>query len=375
MLPRFDLAARLLAHNRLRLLIASASVAMGVVIIFVELGLLLGMLDAQALIANFIRGDLLIMNITRVSLHRWDKIERVRLEQAAAVPGVARVTPVYEDHVGLRDPDDKRVRRIILYAFPPEDIPFALPNAAAVSHALKISHGFLYDRLSRPIFGKFQPGDDIQIDTLPLRVGGYVDIGADIVNDGNIVMSEGDWLARNPLAKPIMGVIHLRPGVSLEKERQVILASVPPDVVVLTPAETAWRETMYTLRSAPVGLLFAIGMLAGLVIGTINCYQVLYNEVSDRLPQYATLKAMGFANRFLQRVILGQAVLLAVTGFASGVALSWLVDRYIAAHSMLPVHISLSSSLVVGVLTLLMCVIAGAIAVKRAVVADPAALY
>src|SRR5205814_941707 len=49
MLPRFDLAVRLLTHNRLRLLIASASVAMGVVIIFVELGLLLGMLEAQSL--------------------------------------------------------------------------------------------------------------------------------------------------------------------------------------------------------------------------------------------------------------------------------------------------------------------------------------
>jgi putative ABC transport system permease protein len=285
------------------------------------------------------------------------------------------VTPIYEDHVGLQNPDDKRVRRIILYAFPPEDIPFALKNPAAVSHALKISHGFLYDRLSRPIFGKFRAGDDIKIDTVPLRVGGYVDIGADIVNDGNILMSEGDWRAHDPRAKPIMGVVHLKPGASVEKERQAILASLPPDIVVLTPAETAWRESMYTLRSAPVGLLFAIGMLAGLVIGIINCYQVLYNEVSDRLPQYATLKAMGFANTFLHRVILGQAVALAVTGFVSGAAFSFFADRYIAAHSMLPVHISPASSLVVGVLTLLMCVVAGSIAVKRATVADPAALY
>jgi putative ABC transport system permease protein len=375
MLPRFDLAIRLLAHNRLRLLIASASVAMGVVIIFVELGLLLGMLESQALIANLVRGDLLVMNIARVSLHRWDKVDPVRLDQAAAVPGVARVTPIYEDHVGLRDPDDKRVRRIILYAFPPEDIPFALANPAAVSHALKISHGFLYDRLSRPIFGKFEPGDDIQIDTVPLRVGGYVDIGADIVNDGNILMSEGDWRAHAPTAKPIMGVIHLRPGLSVETERQAILASLPPDVVVLTPGETAWRESMYTLRSAPVGLLFVIGMLAGLVIGMINCYQVLYNEVSDRLPQYATLKAMGFATKFLHRIILGQAIVLAITGFASGAAFSWFADRYIAAHSMLPVHISATSSVVVGALTLFMCIVAGSIAVKRVSVADPAALY
>lgn len=375
MLPRFDLAVRLLAHNRLRLLIASASVSVGVVIIFVELGLLLGMLQAQSLIANLVRGDLLIMNMERISLHRWDKIDPVRLDEAAAVPGVARVTPVYEDHVGLRDPDDKRVRRIIVYAFPPEDIPFALDDPAAISHALKISHGFLYDRLSRPIFGQFRPGDDIQIDTVPLRVSGTTGIGADIVNDGNIVMSEGDWRAHDPRAKPIMGVVHLRPGAVLKQVRQAILATLPPDVVLLTPREAAWRESVYTLRSAPVGLLFLIGMLAGLVIGVINCYQVLYNEVSDRLRQYATLKAMGFANSFLHRVILGQAIVLAFTGFVVGAGLSFLADRYIAAHSMLPVHISVPSSVIVAALTLIMCVVAGSIAVKRAAAADPAALY
>lgn len=375
MWPRVLLALRLLLHHRVRLLIASASVAMGVVILFVEFGLLSGMLDAQSRIAHIVRGDLIIMNIARINLHRWDKIDAVRLQQAAAVPGVARVTPVYEDHVGLRDPEDKRVRRIILYAFPPNDIPFRLADPSAITHALKISHGFLYDRLSRPIFGKFKVGDDIQIDTVPMRVGGYVSIGADIVNDGNILMSEGDWLARSPDAKPIMGLIHLKPGVPLESERQRILASLPPDVTVLTPSETAHREDMYTLRSAPVGLLFLVGMLAGLVIGTINCYQVLYNEISDHLPQFATLKAMGFSGRFLRRIILGQAVVLSASGFAAGLAFSWFAERYIAAQSMLPIRIGAPSGLLVCSLTVAMCVSAGLIAIRRVAMADPAALY
>lgn len=375
MIPRIGLGWRLLRHNPLRLLVASASVAMGVIVIFVELGLLLGMLDAQALIANLVRGDLLIMNIARVTLHRWDKIDLVRLDEAAAVPGVERVTPIYQDHVGLRDPDDKRVRRIILYAFPPDDIPFKLADPAGVSRALRFSHGFLYDRLSRPIFGKFGAGDDIQLDTVPFRVGGYVSIGADIVNDGNILMSSGDWRARSPDAKPIMGVIHLSPGASAKRTRRAILAALPPDVTVLTPAETVRRETLYTLRSAPVGLLFVIGMLAGLVIGTINCYQVLYNEISDHLPQFATLKAMGFSDAFMRAVIIGQAIVLSVSGFAIGAGFSWLADRYIAAQSMLPIHLSVASIVVVLCLAFAMCVGAGLIAIRRVALADPAALY
>jgi len=84
--PQFGLGLRLLVYNRLRLLIASASVAMGVVVIFVELGLLFGMLDAQALIANLVRGDLLVMNIARINLHRWDKLYPVRIDQAGLCP-------------------------------------------------------------------------------------------------------------------------------------------------------------------------------------------------------------------------------------------------------------------------------------------------
>jgi putative ABC transport system permease protein len=359
----------------MRLLLATASVAMGVIIIFVELGLLLGVLDAQSLTATVVRGDLLVMNIARINLHRWDKIDLVRLEQVMAVPGVARVTPVYEDHVGLEDPEDKRVRRIILYAFPPDDIPFALANASDVTRQLKMSNGFMYDRLSRPIFGNFHAGDDIKLDTVPHRVDGYFSLGSDIVNDGNILMSEGDWLAHEPDAKPIMGVVHLRPGVSAEKERDLILLRLPNDVAVLTPSEAVQREDSYTMRSAPVGVLFLVGMLAGLVIGTINCYQVLYNEITDLLPQFATLKAMGFSNNFLRRVILEQATVLALTGFAAGVGFAWFADRYIARQSMLPIRITPFSGTIVFALTVLMCMIAGLFAIRRAAVADPASLY
>jgi putative ABC transport system permease protein len=195
------------------------------------------------------------------------------------------------------------------------------------------------------------------------------------VNDGNILMSKGDWLARSPQAKPIMGVVHLKSGVSVETARKAILAALPDDVSVLTPAETARRESTYTLRSAPVGLLFLVGMLAGLVIGTINCYQVLYNEISDYLPQFATLKAMGFSNRALRGVILEQSALLALGGFATGSIVSSLADWYIAGQSMLPIRITVISGFIVCSLTFAMCMIAGLIAIRRVAVADPATLY
>jgi ABC-type lipoprotein release transport system permease subunit len=105
------LGVGLLAHDKRRLLAMSASIAVGVVIMFVELGLLQGILDSQALVARRVRGDFMVMNKARVDLHRWDQIRRYELAQIAAIPGVAAVTPVYEGHVGFTDPDDNRVWR------------------------------------------------------------------------------------------------------------------------------------------------------------------------------------------------------------------------------------------------------------------------
>ena len=369
------LGLQLLRHNGLRLFLAAASIAFGVVVMMVEISLLTGVLDSQSLIATLTRGDLVVMNAARINLHRWNSIDMIRLSQIGALPGIARVIPVYEGHVGLKSPDDNRVRRIIVYAVPPEDMPLAIGNSNSVAERLKYSHGFQFDRLSRPIFGHIRTGQDIEIDKFPLRVTGMVDIGPDIVNDGTILMSQGDWLARQPTAQPIMGVIRLAPGADVETARTAILAALPSDVSVMTPSQLRSREDAATLATAPVGILFAIGVLAGLVIGTINCYQLLYNEVSDHLPQYATLKAMGFSGNFLRQIILEQSVILALAGFAIGLIIALGADALIALETRLPVRVTLGSGLLVCLLTLGMCILAGGMAIRRVAVADPAALY
>ncbi len=108
------------------------------------------------MIATLVKGDLVVTNAARINLHRWNSIDAIRLSQIAALPDVARVIPVYEGHVGLKSPDDARVRRIIVYAVPPDDMPLAIGNSDAVARNLKFTHGFMYDRLSRPIFGDIQ---------------------------------------------------------------------------------------------------------------------------------------------------------------------------------------------------------------------------
>ena len=79
-------------------------------------------------------------------------------------------------------------------------------------------------------------------------------------------------------------------------------------------------------------------MIAGLVIGAVTCYQLLFNEVLDRLAQFATLKAMGFSNGYLCRIVVGQALILSVIGFVLGLAVTVGADATSRSRTMLPIQ-------------------------------------
>jgi putative ABC transport system permease protein len=376
MLDALRLGGRLLLFNRRRLLAAVTAVSVAAVIMFVEYGFLSGILKAQSRIASLMRADLVVQSITRTNLHRWDTLNPVRLDQIAAMPEVARVIPIYEGAMGLRDgPNDKRVRRIMVIAVPPNEIPLAMGNLPELSRWLRVPQAILFDRLSRPIFGDVSPGRSIELDRRTRHILGDVRIGPDLVIDGTVVMSVGDWLARSPGARPVMGAIELRGGFDPKRVERQILARLPDDISVLTPDQLIAREDAFTLRVAPIGVLFVVGMFAGLVVGAVTCYQVLHNEVADRMRQFATLKAMGVSNLFLCTTVVGQGLLLAVLGFGAGMLAAKGVSAVIASWTLLPIGIDGAGMAIILPLTLIMCVLAALAAMRKVIVTDPAALF
>src|SRR5262249_36783592 len=121
--------------------------------------------------------------------------------------------------------------------------------------------------------------------------------------------------------------------------------------------------------------VFGLGMGMGFIIGAVICYQILFADVADHLAEYATLKAIGYRNRYLTWVILQEALLLGVLGFLPGLALGWLLYTGIAGWTGLPLRLTLARSLLILVLTVMMCVLSGAIALAKVQSADPAEVF
>ena len=121
--------------------------------------------------------------------------------------------------------------------------------------------------------------------------------------------------------------------------------------------------------------IFAIGTVVGFVVGMLISYQVTYTDVSDQLPQYATLKAIGYPIRFLLRVVLEQAALNGLTGWLPAWLVGILLYRVIGEVALLPMRMSPAITFLSLGLTLGMCLISAAIAVRRVIVADPAEVF
>jgi putative ABC transport system permease protein len=121
--------------------------------------------------------------------------------------------------------------------------------------------------------------------------------------------------------------------------------------------------------------VFSIGVAMGFVVGMAICYQVLYSDVSDRLAEFATLKAMGYSNGWLFRRVVEQAVYLALLGYVAGLGVSVLTFRAVNAATGLPMGFRPGTAAMVLGLTVLMCVLSACLAARRLVTADPAQLY
>jgi len=364
----------MLLHDKKRLLLSTSGIAFAVVIMFMQLGFFNGINDSQANIANLINADLVVIHKKRTHLNKWNRFAPIHLQQIIAMPGVKEGIPIYKDGVGLKNPDTQEVKRIIMYAFPPQSRPFNLKGVTDETwEFLKIRGNVLFDIRSRDIFGDFQIGDNLTINTKPFRLAGYVEVGPNIINDGTLFSGEGSW--RDPGDNLIMGLVRLNDNIDKASTIQAIKDKLDDDLLIMSPEQLANREIRYTVINAPIGAVFGIGLIVSLFIGTVICYQILYNEVTDNLPQYATLKAMGFGPNYLIQTIMEEAAVLSVIGFLPGLGLSFLIYDITADATRLIMEFSLLSIFSIFCLTFFMCLFAGYLAMKKVLKLDPAELY
>ena len=142
-----------------------------------------------------------------------------------------------------------------------------------------------------------------------------------------------------------------------------------------SPEDFAQIEREYWANGTGIGFIFGLGVSVGFIVGIVIVYQILYSDVSEHLPEYATLKAMGYTDNYLLGVLMQESLLLAVLGYLPSVALAYGLYQLTYAATMLPIAMTTRRAIMVLILTIVMCSISGAIALRKLRTADPADIF
>jgi putative ABC transport system permease protein len=156
---------------------------------------------------------------------------------------------------------------------------------------------------------------------------------------------------------------------------QAEIRSQLKDVLVMTHEEFIEHEKKYWQVNSPIGFLFGFGAVIGFIVGTVIVYQILYSDVSDHLPEYATLKAMGYGDAYLMSILIQESLIMAVLGFIPGFVVALGLYSIATSVTFIPIMMSVNRAVLVLILTIVMCIASGGIAMRKLQEADPADIF
>ena len=172
-----------------------------------------------------------------------------------------------------------------------------------------------------------------------------------------------------------IGLLQVNTGVNIDKFAKEINKNLPGDIRIFTKQQFINRDRIYLESSTGIGFIFFLGTIVGFVVGIIVIYNIIYSDILDNLPQYATLKAMGYSNSSLLYVVMAESLILSIFGFFPGFGFSILIYNRIENAIGLLMKINLNSTLLVFSLTIIMSLISGYIASRKLHKVDPVDIY
>jgi putative ABC transport system permease protein len=110
-------------------------------------------------------------------------------------------------------------------------------------------------------------------------------------------------------------------------------------------------------------------------VGGVILYQVLASEISNRLRELATLKAVGFTDFYVYGVGIQQALLFASMSYGPAFLFSLITFRLVYWASHIPMFMTWSLALTVLGLSVAMTSVSSLLALQKVKRADPADLF
>ena len=396
---RTPLALHNLWHQFTRTVVSVAGVGFALLLVFMQLGFQGAVSHTSTNVFEHMQFDLLLRSADYAHLYEPGRIARTNLNIAAGLAEVREVVPMWvalQNWRSLAPVDNAKLMRthrpqflpLAVMGIDPDDEVFDLTEITASQYLLKADRNVLVDDSTRPDYGprsgkrftRADAGRAAEIGGQHFKIAGVFKLGTGLAANAAVLTSATGfdravpWDANKQVS---FGLIRLNRTAEAATTAEKIRSRLGNDATstVMTRREVLDWERNRWLWQTPIGLIFQLGVALSLLVGAAIVYMVLATDVTDRLPEYATLLAIGYSRRYLISIVLTQAVALGVAGFILAWIVSEVLYRLTSTVSGIPIAMNSGRVLGVAVLGVAVCVVSGSLALRKIWKAEPASLF
>ncbi|MEO5923273.1 MAG: FtsX-like permease family protein [Bryobacteraceae bacterium] len=369
------LAWKNLLHDKVRLVVTLTGIVFALVLIAVQFGMFLGFLDTSANVVEHNGADLWISAPGIPHVNGGSPIDESKRWKALGVPGVETAANYMVFFLNWKLPNGA-FESCQIVGF---DIDSGLGQPWDVVEGrlndLRGQDTVFVDVLYKKKLGVEKIGDTLELNNKRVRVVGFTSGIRSFTTAPYVFASFKN--AQNymglPESKTIFILLKTKPGVDVVATKAAVIQAVP-NVDVFTREDMLDRTRAYWVFGTGAGTTTLLGAVLGLLVGIVVVAQTIYSATLDHLREFGTLKAMGATNGQIYRVIIVQALLAAVMGYVLGISVAWLVVQATTNTDLL---IKLPPEIMVAVfgVTLLMCISASMLSIRKATSIDPAMVF
>lgn len=371
-----DLAFKILLDDKARFLSTVSGVGFAVALVYVQVGLFVGLLASASVTVDRADADLWVAARNTPNVDFGNPFSESYAQRVRSVPGVARADNLIVWFANVSLPGGAKESAIIygLDDFARWNLPWDVLEGDVTD--LRRGHFVFLDESATRRFGAFRVGDYREFSGHRLKVIGRT-AGARSFTTSPIAFMNyrlAQSLTPGELSRRTTYVVaKLAPGadagaVAAEVRRRL------PYHDVHTRADWSRRCRAYWVESTGLGLTMFLTVSLGCLVGVIVVAQTLSTSTTEHLTEFATLKAIGGRNRDIYGVIVEQAVIAACLGFLAGSAVTLALVPVLARIDM-PLAVSPAHAALVFVGTLGLCLAASAWSFRKIATIDPAAVF
>ena len=371
-----DLAVKSLLHDKLRFFITVSGVAFAVTLVFVQVGLFIGLMSNASLTIDQIDADLWVTSHNTPNVDFAHAFPETYIKRVRSIEGVQRADNLIVWFMNVNLPTGA-VEGTEVYALE-NFADWNFPQGVVEGNLADLRRGpyMILDDSAKKRWGTFAPGDYREVLGRRLKIIGRT---VDAKSFTTTPLTFMDYrLAQSLNESDLRGnttyiLVKLAPGANAETVRAEIKRRLPYNDV-FTKDEWAKRSRSYWIDSTGLGLNMYITVFLGCLVGIVVVAQTLYTSTMEHIREFGTVKAIGGGNGEIYAILGKQATIAAIAGFALGA-----LQAFALAPVMKNIDLKLiiPTPLYVAVLigAVALCLSAAVISFRKVASIDPALVF